>query len=74
MSDRSAEIKDLEDWFEKADLPKEIELSPGIKITDCRKFVKSHLEYCKDGHPEFIKPYFDHLKELQKALALRKRK
>jgi hypothetical protein len=42
MSDRSAEIQKLEDWFAKADLPKDIELSPGIKITDCRKFVNSH--------------------------------
>jgi len=62
--------KELESFFDSVDLPTEpINLNEAETITDCKKFVKSHLEYLKGqkGNKAYL-PYYNRLIQLYKIL------
>jgi hypothetical protein len=64
------EVSDLEKYFASVTLPASpIKLNPHSTITDCFKFVQSHLATVRanNGKPAF-KPYLNRLRELKSVL------
>lgn len=64
------DIEGLEKFFSKTALPEgEIQLSPGIKITNLKTFVESHLTTVKSNLQVLtFKPYYDRLLKLKSLL------
>ena len=63
-------LPELEAFFNSIDLPDEpIKLNEAETITDCKKFVKSHLECLKGqkGNKVYL-PYYNRLIQLYKIL------
>lgn len=63
-------IDDLEGYFKTATLPKEpIQLGDGVKVIDCEKMVKSHIEILRrnSGKWRFF-PYYERLLTLKNTL------
>ena len=63
-------LPELEAFFDSVDLPDEpIKLNEAETIIDCKKFVKSHLEYLKGqkGNKVYL-PYYNRLIQLYKIL------
>jgi hypothetical protein len=63
-------LNELEAFFNSIDLPTEpINLNEAETITDCKKFVDSHLKYLKGqkGNRLYL-PYYDRLIKLYKIL------
>lgn len=65
--DWTDEIKDLEDFFSKTELPKgKLKINNFSTILDCSKFVDSHLCIVKTNNGKnTFKPYLDRLIELK---------
>jgi hypothetical protein len=64
------DIEGLEMFFSKTALPEgEIQLSPGVKITNAKVFVESHLTTVKSNLQVLtFKPYYDRLLKLKSLL------
>lgn len=63
-------IDDLEEYFKTATLPKSpIQLGDGVKVVDCEKMVKSHIEVLRrnSGKWRFL-PYYERLLTLKNTL------
>ena len=65
------DIKGLETFFSKTVLPKgEIQLSPGIKISNVKVFVASHLAMIKVQNQVLTyRPYYERLMKLKSILS-----
>jgi len=64
------QITDLRSFYNSIEIPSEpIQLKQGETITDCFKFIKSHITIAiaNDGNDRF-KPYLDRLEELKTIL------
>ena len=64
------DVQGLESFFSKAILPEgDIQLSPGVKITNAKVFVESHLTTVKSNLQVLtFKPYYDRLIKLKSLL------
>lgn len=63
-------IDDLDEYFKTANLPKEpIQLGDGVKVVDCEKMAKSHIEVLRrnSGKWRFL-PYYERLLTLKNTL------
>ena len=65
------QITDLRAFYNSIEIPSEpIQLKQGETITDCFKFIKSHITIVKANNgKEKYKPYLDRLQELKKKLS-----
>jgi hypothetical protein len=50
------QLKEIEEFFRNARLPKEVDLFPGTKIIDVPRFVGSHIGVLRNGGE---KPIYD---------------
>lgn len=67
-------LHDVEKFFSRDDLPKELRVSQHLKINNVKGFAKSHLEIFKAQKGNKVyKPYWERLlyvkKELEKILS-----
>lgn len=59
-------IDELEAYFKGLQLPQSVELNKGVKITDVKKFVASHIAVLKSyGLKPISKPFYDRLMQLK---------
>lgn len=68
----SNDIAELENYFASIELPTQpVKLNRCSTITDCNKFVKSHLDAVRanNGNRTFL-PYLNRLQELKKVLTI----
>ncbi|PYF69519.1 DUF6965 family protein [Pedobacter nutrimenti] len=62
-------IEELETYFEGIDLPETVYLNPAIKITDVKKFVRSHIITVKaHGHIRAYSSFMDRLLQLKEII------
>jgi len=66
------QITDLRAFYNSIEIPsKPIQLKQGETVTDCFKFIKSHITIVKANNgKEKYKPYLDRLEELKKKLTI----
>ena len=70
--DWDREIKELEQFFKLATIPKgPISLNDHTKIVDPNKFITSHFEVVKAQNGKSVyRPYYDRLEQLKSLLTL----
>ena len=61
-------VTDLETFFASRNLPKQIQLNKGEKITDIKTFVQSHLHIAKHSPERVAAPFYDRLVKLRGLL------
>lgn len=66
------QITDLRKFYNSIDIPTQtIQLKSGETITDCFKFIKSHITIVKANNGiDRFKPYLDRLEELKEKLTI----
>jgi hypothetical protein len=64
-------IDELETFFNGIEIPKEIQIYPGVKMLDAPKTIKQYLEHCRTTKPGLYttEPRFNDLIHLQKMLS-----
>lgn len=55
-------LKELEEYFSRADIPEYIELDGGLLKVHTRQMIESHIKFLK-GNPKnkLFQPYYDRL-------------
>ncbi len=54
MADEDITIEELEAFFAATQLPQEMQLYPGVRITDVHSFVNSHLQTFQNNRDRVI--------------------